>query len=466
MQAIDRLNELGSSVNGAGDVNGDGIDDLIVGAEEARPHGWYETGVGQSYVIFGRQGAHAFPAVFALASLLPGGGGDGSAGFAVNGVEHDDYAGSAVAGAGDVNGDGIDDILIGAEDHPDPGQAYVLFGRNVAQTGLFPPVIELSTLLPDNGGDGSAGFVLNGIYDNSFMGGSAAGIGDFNSDGIDDVIVGAQGVDLGEDARVGQSYVVFGRDTAMSGAFAPVIEMSSLLAANGGDGSAGFVLNGIDEQNFAGRSVNEAGDLDGDGIADLVLGAFGGDPGGRAYAGETYVVFGRASQPAPELELSTLAGGDGRSAFVLNGSYAGEGSGEPVAGLGDVNGDGVTDLIIAACCAEEDGRAYVVFGRSVFDTDSDGDGLNDPFDNCEEVPNPDQRDTDGDNIGSLCDPDLNGDCFVNFIDLGEMKKLFFSSDPDADMDGDGSVNFKDLGLMKAQFFDVPGPSGLPNACEL
>ena len=64
------------------------------------------------------------------------------------------------------------------------------------------------------------------------------------------------------------------------------------------------------------------------------------------------------------------------------------------------------------------------------------------------------------------DPDLTGDCIVNFADLGALEAVFFTSDPDADFDGSGSVNFVDLGVMKSFFFLAPGPSGVPNACSL
>ena len=95
----------------------------------------------------------------------------------------------------------------------------------------------------------------------------------------------------------------------------------------------------------------------------------------------------------------------------------------------------------------------------------DGDGLPDAADNCTEAQNADQRDTDGDAIGNACDGDFNGDCSVNFTDLGEMKAEFFhTGELEEDMDGNGSVNFTDLGLMNAGFFRAPGPSGLPNAC--
>ncbi len=94
------------------------------------------------------------------------------------------------------------------------------------------------------------------------------------------------------------------------------------------------------------------------------------------------------------------------------------------------------------------------------ETDSDGDGVADSADNCVLVSNPDQRDTDGDNFGNLCDADLNGDCSVNFPDLNLFEAVFFGTDPDADLDGDGSVNFADLELVKQQFFGSPGPSAL------
>ena len=97
--------------------------------------------------------------------------------------------------------------------------------------------------------------------------------------------------------------------------------------------------------------------------------------------------------------------------------------------------------------------------------DADGDGVADDADNCLTVANPDQRDSNADGFGNLCDADLDNDCTVNFIDLGLMKSVFFSADPDADLDGDGSVNFVDLGKMDAAFFHAPGPSGVPNLCD-
>ena len=109
-----------------------------------------------------------FPAVFPLASLLPGTGGDGSAGFVLNGIDAYDRSGRSVSAAGDVNGDGIGDLIIGAWSAAPggrvrAGESYVVFGRDTAQSGNFPAEFELSTLLPGAGGDGSAGFVLEGI---------------------------------------------------------------------------------------------------------------------------------------------------------------------------------------------------------------------------------------------------------------------------------------------------------------
>lgn len=99
-------------------------------------------------------------------------------------------------------------------------------------------------------------------------------------------------------------------------------------------------------------------------------------------------------------------------------------------------------------------------------SDFDGDDVLDDADNCTEVANPNQVDSDGDGIGNVCDADLNDDCSVNFVDLGMLKSVFFGNDADADFNGDGAVNFLDLGIMKAAFFGPPGPSGVPNVCSL
>ena len=93
--------------------------------------------------------------------------------------------------------------------------------------------------------------------------------------------------------------------------------------------------------------------------------------------------------------------------------------------------------------------------------DGDSDGVPDATDNCLTVPNADQRDTDNDHFGNLCDGDLNNDQVVNVADLALLRADFFAAefDPDADLDGDGAVALTDLAILRGLFFEPPGPTG-------
>ncbi|MFK7887642.1 MAG: thrombospondin type 3 repeat-containing protein [Gammaproteobacteria bacterium] len=105
------------------------------------------------------------------------------------------------------------------------------------------------------------------------------------------------------------------------------------------------------------------------------------------------------------------------------------------------------------------------YDAGVSEPDTDEDGVVDSADSCINVPNANQEDSDGDGYGDACDADINNDCVVNAVDLGQLRLGFFGSDPVLDFNSDGAVNAVDLGIMRLAFFGTPGPSGLSSVCD-
>lgn len=409
------LDRSGISVGGHGDINNDGISDILIGANGAD---WQDPSfgaedTGKVYLVYGGQDDIASP--FELSTidgsngvLFPGSGEDQAYGSAVsvigdfNGDGIDDLAAVAtqsssyvfgffgseslpsparqffgfrfgtaseggagwrLSGGGDVNGDGIGDLIVGAPDAvvegvASVGQSYVVFGepRNPD---------DLDTILASDL-DGTNGFIINGTNTGDFLGSSVDFVGDVNGDGIEDLIVGADEAELGNDITdsEGLSYVIYGR----SDAFPNPLEATSV------DGSNGFVMAGESQLDLFGNAVSRAGDINGDGIGDLIVGAPWADPAGNNAAGKSYVIYGLTGDLPHPFDLSSL---DGCNGFELNGAAAGDQAGSSISTAGDINGDGIDDLIIGARRADPSGndragRTYVVFGRAG--------GLPHPFD--------------------------------------------------------------------------------------
>src|SRR5215475_8483033 len=346
----------GISVSSAGDINGDGFADVIIGAYRADGPGNTRVDAGASYVVFGHADGFGTVDLTAVAA--------GIGGFIIHGEEAGDNSGVSVSSAGDINGDGLDDLIIGAfrADGPgntrvDAGASYVVFGH----TGPFEPVDLVGVAA------GTGGFVIHGEEAGDFSGFMAVSAGDINGDGFDDLIIGAAFADGPGNARsaAGDTYVVFGHD----GAFGTV-DLANVAA-----GVGGFVIHGENANDNSGIAVSSAGDINGDGFDDLVIGAFRADGAGnaRADAGDTYVVFGHDGAFGA-VDLAAVASGNG--GFVIRGEDRGDNSGVAVSSAGDINGDGIDDLVIGADLADSSGNArpsagdaYILFGHTgVFDT--------------------------------------------------------------------------------------------------
>jgi hypothetical protein len=319
----------GSSLAFVGDVDGDGLSDLLIGAPT---HGGGGAHAGKAYLVLGST----------LAASPTGGIDLADADFAFVGGAAGDGAGAAVAGAGDVDGDGLADLIIGAAGHDgggaDAGQACLFFGASLLAGGAGERSLASADLCFTGEGAGHEAGI------------SVAGAGDVDGDGLDDLLIGAWGSSrAGTEAGVG--YLVLGASALSAGAAAVDL------------GEADLALLGEDRFDRAGGSVSAAGDVDGDGLGDVLIGAWGQDQGGSA-AGMAYLLLGASLGAAGPGELD-LSAAD--VAFV--GEAAGDRAGDALAAAGDVDGDGLDDLLVGAPFSADGGadagKAWLVRGATL-----------------------------------------------------------------------------------------------------
>jgi len=310
INGIDASDLSGYSVC-SGDINGDGKADIIIGAYEADPNG--NIRAGETYVVYG--GVEGTINLSTHANLT------------INGIDAYDSSSHSIS-SGDINGDGKDDVIIGAynatsNSHSQSGKTYVVYG-GVEGT------INLST---------GANLTINGIDDFDHSGYSVSS-GDINGDGKDDVIIGAYGAGPNGNGLAGETYVVYGG-----------VEGTINLSTH-----ANLTINGIDAGDISGRSVS-SGDINGDGKDDIIIGAHYADPNGNNGAGETYIVYGGVEGT---INLSTHAN------LTIKGIDFEDYSGHSISS-GNINGDGKDDIIIGAHYADPNGNSkagetYVVYG--------------------------------------------------------------------------------------------------------
>jgi Bacterial Ig domain/FG-GAP repeat len=333
IEGIAAGDQAGYAVAGGGDIDGDGLADVIVGAWSADVDG---NGEGRVFVVYGKPDG----ASVALSDVL-----DGTGGFVIDGIDDFDRTGFAVASGGDVDGDGLADVIIGAPQADavadNEGRVFVVFGK-----GDQDPV-ALATLEAD-----AAGFVIEGIAADDLAGWSVGGGSDVDGDGRDDVIVGAPQADGNGVGNSGRVFVVLGKPDSMP------VDLVAVAAGNGG-----FAIDGIALEDHAGDAVAGIGDVDGDGLEDLLVGVPQANAGG-GNSGRSFVVLGKTD--GTTVELADVLLGDG--GFAIDGAAGLDQLGDAVSGAGDVDGDGLADVIVGAPGAENDtnlqGRSYVVYGKN------------------------------------------------------------------------------------------------------
>ncbi|MBO6584472.1 MAG: FG-GAP repeat protein [Gracilimonas sp.] len=281
----------------SGDVNGDGVKDIIIGSPN--PSDEFTGTYGQVFIIFGKDSA--FDSEFSRNSL------DGENGFTIKAPEYYlwEHFGQFVTN-GDINDDQIDDIVIGTD------KTFILFGR---QSG-FESEFQLPAL------DGENGFVFGSSKAYSLY------MEDINGDSVDDLIIGEPWISVNNVFLSGRVSVIYGSE----GGFQELITIDDI------DGENGFYINGSDSNELLG--IVSAGDINDDGKKDLIVSA-----------GSTYILFNN-DKPKAENMLSDF---DQNELLEI----VGFSPGFSIAS-GDINNDGADDVIIDTF--ENKGNTYVVYG--------------------------------------------------------------------------------------------------------
>jgi hypothetical protein len=310
-----RNHQSGYTVSSAGDINGDGFADVVIGAP-----GNSANLDGVAYVVYGSDNATNVN----LGNL-------GSHGFAITGQSRA-FTGSSVSHAGDVNGDGFADIIIGSPyaGAPYVGAAYVIYG------GAQLTHVDLTQL-------NNNGLKIIGAEENGAVGWAVSHAGDINGDGFTDVLVGAP---FAGNDRQGVAYLIYGSNSLTT--------MTDLDLAD--LGNKGFTITGVNSSTLTSWAMSSAGDMNGDGFDDMIIGA---PRAGSETNGITYVVYG--GNHLTHIDLTQL----GTQGFQILGPNSASSTGWSVSGAGDINHDGLADIIIAAPNAgpNYNGSAYVIYGN-------------------------------------------------------------------------------------------------------